>query len=231
MTTDQLEGFLIVEDLEAPTPPDAGTQVPVLPGGKRRPIDPGYILTWKEFARDVSPLDREGHTVRTGMVLAPAPRPGTVWAVPDQEAPGEGYAVIVGQVTADSADNAIRVVGSVGDHRSTDGWQRPRTLPRAVLRVDRYTILGGGDYHVALLHADPACQHMPPFEGEDVFRGVPEPVEECYVFAGRLHPWSRRPTVPETRPGAGGLTRHVNPCRVCLPGEGRQRARRSERQI
>lgn len=217
MTTDQLAGFFLTEEI--PTPP--ADSFPL----DRRPIDPGFLLTWKEFPADCHPLNRSGHTVRAGMVLAPAPRPGSLWVVPDEPAPGEGYAVIVRDVTADDATKAIRVVGAGDDYRSTVGWQRPRSLPRAVLRVDLCDTGGeGGGYPVRRLHADPHCGSPRAFLDEDVTRGVPQVLDECYVFNGRLHPMSRPPIDPVVV--VEGLSRYVQPCGVCLdrPTHRRDRA-------
>lgn len=189
----------------------AGTiAIPTKTGKKgRRPIDPGFVLGWEEYAAD-NPIVRWR---RRGMVMAWAPNQQSLWVIQDDRRDGEGDHVVVRGVTADDAAGAYRIVGGPGDYRSTPQWQRPRTLlPRPYLRVDRMFNAEGdvvGD--VEWLHADPTCPVPRPWgsTGELVEPGVAVPVEDCYVFEGALHSMS---TQPATRDG----TRPVPTCFHCM---------------
>lgn len=207
----RLDEFLLAEDFDAVHEYDVHGDVVLPVNGKRRPIDPGYTLTWME-----TPADGGIPYERTGLVLCTAPTEKTVWVVPDERRDGEGYAVVVCDVVSDNAANAVRAVGGPGDHLSTEAWQRPQTLPRALLRVDRST--EAGDTSTATrLHANPQCPLPSPMgRQERIERGVPTPVESCFVYRRWLHPLSVRPTIPR---GASGDV-YVPECGGCLqPGQ------------
>ncbi len=173
-----------------------------LPVASRRPIDPGFPLTWREYPKGGAPYER------TGMVLSCAPPAKSVWVQPADPRPGEGAAVVVMNVTSDDCAQAERHVGGARDFLSTDGWQRPATLPRAFVRVDRAT---EGRFTVRNLHSDPACTSPPVFVfGAGVVRGRARRVPTCYVFRGRyLHPASVRPLYGRRR-------RAPDLCGACL---------------
>lgn len=209
-----LAGFLLVEDYDAdePVERDLHGDDLAIPARDRRPIDAGFVLTWREYPRGGG-RPRE----RTGMVLSLAPPSKSVWVVPDDPDPDDGYAVLVREVTKDDASRAERRVGSPGDYVSSADWQSPRSLPRAWLRID--TVDAGGDAGPRLsahLHADPDCTYPRPFKlmNITVERGEPTRAEECYVFGRHLHPASHRPAVPgamNTAYDAG-----AQPCGSCL---------------
>jgi hypothetical protein len=194
------EDLMLVQQM--PSPDQVHGQVR-LPAGDRKPSDAGYVLTWTEFQRENGP-DTPPRT-RRGMVLGMAPPPQSVWVIPDQRCDGEGYAVVVRGVTAADASRAARWVDGPGDYLSTAGWQSPRTLPRALLRVDQPE----AGPPMTFLHARPDCAMPVPLAGEMIRRGKPSPVEGCYVFERWPHPASTRPTLP----GSGDL---VPLCEVCL---------------
>ncbi len=182
--------LFLTEEFDAPPEydlQDLASGTVRLPCANRRPIDPGFPLTWLEY-----PKGRGAPYERTGMVLSCAPPPKSVWVQPADPRPGEGPAVVVVNVTAEECAQAERHVGGARDFLSTEGWQRPLTLPRAFVRVDRAT---EGRFTVRKLHADPACASPPPFVfGAGVIRGRSRRVQACYVFRGKyLHPASVRP--------------------------------------
>lgn len=176
----------------------------VLPAVTRSPIEAGFDLTWREYPR------RGPAYTRTGLVVSCAPLARSVWVQPDEPRPGEGPAVVVRNVTSDECANAQRRVGVLADYMSTEGWQRPRTLPRAVVRADR-AVKGGSVLRV--LHADPQCPSPPAWVfGDGVVRGRPRRVDTCYVFRRHfLHPWSIRPAY-----GRQGQRKPATVCMVCL---------------
>ncbi len=211
MARDPLASFFLVEEYPA-TAPGAGTRRAhlSLPARDRRPTDPGFVLSWQEY-----PASGGSPTRRHGIVLTQAPPARSVWVVPDDPHPGDGYAVLVRDVTADSATAASRQVGGPGDFASTAAWQSPRGLPRAWLRVD--TVHVGGDdpdQPAAYLHARTDCPHPEPvtFMNITVTRGQPVAAETCYVFGHHLHPASIRPTAPRIH----GYDPYVGPCGHCL---------------
>jgi hypothetical protein len=198
-----VDGFFLTEVFPAEPPPRERRRL--LPGIRLRPIDAGYILRWREI-----PPDGQGPYWRTGVVVAPAPRPRSVWVQPDDQRAGEGWAVVVDNVSAEECADAERRLGVPGDLLSTRGWQSPRTLRRAVLRADweRY----GDVVRVhRYLHAAPGCAYPSvSFMADGCGRGPETPVEECYVTHGYLHPVSVRPVDPDRRDS------YVEPCPGCL---------------
>lgn len=194
----------------------------ILPVHNRTPTSPGFVLTWKERASTSCGLSAR---TRQGMVLCTGPWGQSVWVVPDNRLPGEGYAVLVREVTRADAAHAMRVVGGAGDYVSREDWQSPRRLlPRAVLRTDR---LGGAE--CSLVHSAGDCPAPYTMGSGPVVRGVPEPLDECYVFTAVLHP-ERAPTVggdpelgrwlhPWSRTPLDPSGHSMRPCGQCLrPG-------------
>ncbi len=189
-----LDGFFLIEEfsnIEVDVVETASGTVTVPTrsqthdNGRRQAIDAGYVLGWSEW-----PVDAPDQAVRRrGMVECLAPNAKSVWVLPDERRDGEGMFVVVRGVTANDADDAYRIVGGPGDYRSTDRWQRPRTLlPRAWRRTHT-----GRHGSFDDLHADRACIGFP---RNDVVAGPPVEVEDCYVFDGVLHPMSNRPVRP-----------------------------------
>lgn len=206
---DQLrDGFFLIEEeyLEYDRHDTPAGEI-TLPVRSRRPVDPGFVLSWTEYqANEV--IGR-----RRGMVLARAPLAKTVWVLPDEPHPGEGVGVVVGNLTADNAAEAVRYVGGPGDYLSTAGWQAPRTLPRAVLRTDLMVGTDGATWPVTLLHTRPDCPEPRPMRRDRIRRGAATPLPRCYVYRGHLHVASVRPMRPDP---AGG---YVPACGACLrPG-------------
>lgn len=159
-----------------------------------RPIDAGFVLTWRE---------RDGcgaWSTRKGMVLGLAPRPETVWVQPDDQVDGEGLAVVVNDVTAKhGAAGAWREVGGPGDHLSTRRWQQPRRLPRAWLRTDTITFdatcVPPSTVRAYSLHADPGCPVDKEWRcvGGRLVGTEQGRRDDCYVYDRWLHPLSVRP--------------------------------------
>jgi hypothetical protein len=176
----------------------------VLPAADRSPIQAGFDLTWREYPK------RGPAYTRKGLVVSCAPLTRSVWVQPDEPLPGEGPAVVVRNVTSDECAGAERRVGVLADYMSTEGWQRPRTLPRAVVRTDR---AADGRSVLRVLHADPGCPSPPArVFGSGVVRGRARSVDTCYVFRRHyLHPWSIRPAY-----GRRGQRKVVTACMVCL---------------
>jgi hypothetical protein len=145
------------------------------------------------------------------MVIALGPRQHSIWVQPDRPRDGDGPFVLVDEVTQDDRSGAVRHVGAGRDYLSTEQWQRPRILPRAVLRADR-VVDGGAGYLIRALHADRECP-APGSPFGPVTLGRPVPVEECYVFRGFLHPWSRPPVDLGRR---GATHPYVRVCGICL---------------
>lgn len=190
-----LEDLMLTEEF---TPPQPGQPLPAsfgleLPSHRRTPITAGYVLTWTEH--------RGGTTERRrGMVLMPGPKARSVWVVPEQPRVGEGYGVLVREVTAAGAAGAVRHVGGRSDFYSTEEWQNPfKWLPRAWERTDRLIGTDGEVYgHSVNLHVNSECRGpVFPFQGERIELGFASLASTCYVFADRyLHPWSFRPVHP-----------------------------------
>jgi hypothetical protein len=206
-----MDGFFLVEEYCPPGPVERdihGDDL-ALPVRDRRPIDPGFVLSWREYPPKGAPV------VRRGIVLGLAPPAKSVWVVPDDPRAGDGYAVLVREVTADNAADAVRRVGGFGDFMSSARWQAPRQLPRAWLRTDVVEPADGREaWPVTHLHARADCTAPTPWVGVQVRRGEPVAVDGCYVFDGFLHPASTRPVRPDAK-----TTRHdpyVAPCGMCL---------------
>lgn len=121
------DDFFLVEEWQQPEERTIDNRL-VLPAAGRVPTDPGYTLTWREYPYPGGSL--ETAQTRTGHVLALAPPAGSVWVVPDERREREGYAVVVHNVTAAGADQAVRRVGHPEDYLSTSEWQRAGRLPR-----------------------------------------------------------------------------------------------------
>ncbi len=206
------EGLFLVEEFSDDVEYDVhegADGVIALPAADRKPSDAGFFLSWREYPLDGPPYRR------TGVVVALAPRARSVWVRPDDPRPGEGYAVVVDNVTKDDCADAHRRVGVPADYLSTEGWQHPSTLTRALVRVDR--LLFGDDVQVRRhLHVDPACPWPSGFMADRVTRGRARRVQTCYVFQDRLHPASVRPPDRKGRRVIG----RVSPCGKCLK-EGR----------
>lgn len=212
-----LAGFLLAEQWDPELPEERAVHAGVgweaaLPAQDRQPNQAGFVLTWTEYP----PGDPAATGApRRGMVLASAPDPKTVWVVPDEHRVGEGYAVVVGNVSADSAVYAVRHVAGPGDYRSTQAWQQPRSLPRAWLRTDVFTIPEGEEPIIRRyprIHTQPDCPR-PVLGGFTVERGEPAMQPDCYIYGHWwLHPCSTRPTL-SGRPGRG---RPVPLCKHCL---------------
>jgi hypothetical protein len=213
-----MDGFFLVEEYCPPGPVERdihGDDL-ALPVRDRRPVDPGFVLSWREYPPKGAPV------VRRGIVLGLAPPAKSVWVVPDDPRAGDGYAVLVREVTADNAADAVRRVGGSGDFMSSARWQAPRQLPRAWLRTDVVEPADGREvWPVTHLHARADCTAPTPWVGVRVRRGEPVAVDGCYVFDGFLHPASVRPVRPDAK-----TTRHdpyVAPAadrdgRACRPG-------------
>lgn len=182
------------EQVRVDTPP---RERPVVPDRVRlRPIDAGFVLTWREIP-DAGRAYR-----RRGMVVALAPRMRSVWVQPDDPREGEGLAVVVDNVTAEKWAGAERRLGVPADLLSTAAWQMPpQDLPRATLRQDRISYHDGPvSVHPPALHAAPGCPapaRVAQMFGATMFEAGPDlQVEGCYVVSGYLHPLSVRPTYP-----------------------------------
>lgn len=204
----RLDELMITEDF---TPPAPGS-LPSLPPGvellnrKRTAVTPGAPLSWTERRGDLE-------YTRQGMVLDLGPRARSVWTVPNDPRPGEGYAVLVHDVVAADASAANRTLGVPADCWSTEEWQNPRALlPRAYLRRDRvYQRDGGVDCQPLSLHAwDPECKCSTfLFSGQRAEYGPADVVDTVYVYGRHfMHPWSIRPMDPGSYTALAG-TRYV----------------------
>ncbi len=202
-----LDKLMLTEEYQ---PPAAGT-MPALPDGLNLPatrtaVSPGSPIQWQETRGEFT-------TVRGGMVLSLGMRARSVWVVPNTPRPGEGYAVMVHDVTGKDTSDARRTVGAADDFWSTEEFQHPHTLlPRAWLRCDQvFNQAGGLDHETLTLHAqDPSCvcAHVR-FPGQTFKPGTAEPAETVYVFQGRfLHPLSVLPMDPGSFTALAG-TRYV----------------------
>lgn len=203
-----LAEFFLVQEYDQPREYDLHGEY-ALPARDRRPIDPGFVLTWREHPADGGPAYE-----RRGMVWSPAQPAKSVWVIPDDPRPGEGYAVLVREVTADNAAGAARRVGGSGDFASTAEWQAPRSLPRAVLRTD-VVVTGDSRRPTAYLHSRADCPEPgpAPYIGIAVERGEPVELPDCYVFGQHLHPAS---TLPRNPAGQMGYDPYARPCGRCL---------------
>ncbi len=199
----EAEDLFLVEVFDEPRPPaqvDPGAGELVLPAR----ITSRFVLTWREQP------PRGKSYQRTGMMVALGPRQSSVWVQPYLPRPGDGPFVLVDGVTEDDRSSGVRHVGAPRDYLSTEQWQRPRMLPRAVLRADR--VAEGDGYLVRALHTDRRCP-APGSPFGPVTLGRARRVEECYVFRGFLHPWSRPPVDPGRR---GSNNPYVRVCGICL---------------
>lgn len=198
-----LEELMLTEEYH-PAAPGTLPTLPdgiCLPGRKRGLFTPGAPIAWTEQRG-------EWRTTRFGMVLGEGPRAQSAWAVPNEPRPGDGYAVLVRNITSDPA-TASRETGTLADCWSTEEWQNPRALlARAWLRRDRVLTAGGElDYQALTLHArDPECACAPMlFQGQRPEIGLADLADTVYVFAERfLHPWSILPMDPDSYTEMGG---------------------------
>lgn len=212
--------FFLTEAFDVPLEVDecelAGGALLRLPTRDRKPVEPGFELTWREYpAGGGEPYER------TGVVLHDAPRQGAVWVQPKEPRDGEGVAVVVDGVVEGNnrikkmPHDPVRYVGGPGDELSTARWQKVGELPRAWLRVDQRTSGDGARmWEERSLHSVQVC---PPWQdrlfGSTVVPGEPVQLADVWVFDRDLHPQSRVPGDP--RDAAG---RRVQACRRCLPG-------------
>lgn len=206
-----IEELLIMEVWK---PPEPGS-MPALPDGvelpavRRTAVTAGFPLQWTEH--------RGGDVYqRSGMVLQTGPRARSVWAVPTHQRPGEGYAVLVHDVTADDSSAANRAAGTPADFWSSEEWQNPRgLLPRGFQRHDQVFTGDRLDYDVLCLHAsDPACPCSPvTFPGQRREPGPASVVDTVYVYGRRfLHPWSVLPLDPGAGPSVGSRYVRLGRC-------------------
>ncbi len=199
VVTEDLDDFFQVQTLEP-------ARTAVLPN--LRAIDAGFVLTWTETPVEGQPYHR------SGMVLSLAPRACSVWVQPDDARPGEGFAVVVDDVTEADWSGARRQVGTARDYLSTAAWQRPRQLPRAWLRTDT---VEAGDFAASrtYVHADALCPPMAVPGGQPVVWGEPRAGRGVRVPAvaasdvgaadGRVGAGSGVRTVPAGGPPAVGV--------------------------